>query len=619
MFQRPVTLRVTPLAAACAAGFALSVPRIAAAADLPPVVVTAARLPQALPDTLAHTTVLTRADIERLQAIDLVSLLAGEAGVQFATNGGRGTATSLFLRGSPARQVLVLVDGVPLSRQDATGQVGIEHLMLDQVERVEIVRGNVSALYGSGAIGGVIQVFTRSDAAAPRASVRLEAGARGLLHGSAQGSGRWGGTQLSLGVSGERDKGYSVLDPARQPAANPDRDGYRNTSAALNAAHTLAAGHTLRAGWVHSDGRLDYDSAFATPADQQSSRTRKDLLHLSSENAWSARWHSRASLSSQRDDARYHESGDWGYRARYRTVVDSLNWDNTLRLDAGWTLNAGLDLQRQAIDADDGFGGRYRHARDTAALFGGAQARLGAHDLALNLRRDDVDGVDARHSGSLGWGWQLASAWRVTARVANAFGVAPLGYLYAPYFGNPALKAERARSGELGLQWAPQDHRLRATLFSTRIEDELEYDTASERFENLARTRNRGLELSYAGRIGRTGLNASVTAQDPQDGLSGQQRLRRSKRLASLAVSQDLGQGWSAGLALRHAGERPDTGGVTLAAYTVADLTAQWQASRQLQWFARIENLGNARYETAAGYHQPPRGVFVGLRWRLGA
>lgn len=149
-----------PAVASCLAAFALCAPTSAVLADpVPTVVVTAARSPQLLTDTLPHTTVLLREDIERSQALDLPALLAAEAGVQFASNGGRGTATSLFMRGAPSRQVLVLVDGVPLARQDASGQVGIEHLMLDQVERIEVVRGNVSAMYGGGAIGGVIQVF----------------------------------------------------------------------------------------------------------------------------------------------------------------------------------------------------------------------------------------------------------------------------------------------------------------------------------------------------------------------------------------------------------------------------------------------------------------------------
>ena len=598
----------------------LSAPLVAAQADDgKTVVITATRNPQLLSDALPHTTVLLREDIERSQAIDLPTLLATEAGVQFASNGGRGTATSLFLRGAPARQVLVLVDGVPVSRQDATGQIGIEHLMLDQVERVEVVRGNVSALYGSGAVGGVIQLFTRKGNGNPQASVQVEAGSRGLLHLAAQGSTTLGKTQLSLGISGVRDEGYSALNPAQQPAANPDRDGYRNTSANFNLSQPLADGHRLGLGWLHSDGKLDYDSAFATPADLQTSRTTKDLFSLSSDNRFSAGWTSRVLLSSQRDDARYDETGSFGSSARFKTRVDGLNWTNTVTLSPALTLTAGLDHQRQQISADDGFGGLYDRSRNVNAVFGGLQARFGAHDFAFNLRHDDVGNVGAETTGSLAWGWQLAPAWKAIASVANAFAAPPLGYLYAPFYGNPDLQPELAKSAELGLQWALAGQRLRATLFQTKVQQELEYDSLTNRFGNLARTRNRGLELSYGGRFGKTDLSGSLTLQDPVDDLTGQQRLRRSEQLGSAALSQDLGAGWRMGLTLRHVGSRPDSGGITLAAYSVADLTAQWQINRSLQAFGRIENLADVNYQTANGYKQPPRGVFVGLRWKLGA
>ncbi|MBI5257388.1 MAG: TonB-dependent receptor [Burkholderiales bacterium] len=613
MSRSPLALGANSLVAACAAAFA----QPSAADGAATVVVTATRAPQALADVLPHTTVLDRTAIERSQAIDLASLLASESGIQFASSGPRGTATSLFVRGAPARQVLVLVDGVPLSRQDATGQFGIEHLMLDQVERIEIVRGNASSVYGSGAIGGVIQLFTRRAGAAPQASARLEAGSRGLLHGAVQGSASWGATQLSLGVSADRDTGFSALDAREVGNANPDRDGYRNTSAALHLRHELVADHAISAGWVYSDGRLDYDSAWATPVDVQRSRNRKHLLHVAGDSRWSPMWTSRVMLSRQRDDARNDESGDYGFRARYRTDLDSVNWDNQFRLSDRLSLNAGLDHQRQRIDADDGFGGLYQRSREASALFGGARGHWAAHEVSLGLRQDRISGVASRASGNLAWGWRFGPAWKLVASAANAFSAPPLGYLHAPYFGNPALKPERARSAELGLQWSVDAQRLRATLFHSRVHDELDYDPRSGRFENLARTRNRGLELSYAGRVGRTELRGSLTTQRPVDAVSGAGRLRRSELLGALTLSQDLGQGWRAGLSARHAGKRPDSGGVTLAAYTVADITVQWDMSPALQWFARVENLADVRYQTASGYNQAPRGVFAGLRWRL--
>ena len=617
MFNRSTSgRRATVVAAACATFFASMWPTASRADEPQSVVITAARAPQPLTDAIAHTTLLTRTDIERSQAVDLAALLASEAGIQLASNGVRGTATSLFMRGAPTRQVLVLIDGVALARQDATGQVGIEHLMLDQVERIEIVRGNVSALYGSGAVGGVIQVFTRRGGAA-QAAVQAELGARGFAQIAAQVSGGTGRSQWSLGVSGQRDQGLSALNPAQVPAANADRDGYRNLGATLNASHELATGHTLAFGWVHSDGRLAYDSAFGAPADVQDSRTRKDLLSLSSDNRITPTWTSRVRLSSQRDDARNHETGLYGYQDRYVTRAQGLSWVNELVLTPHTRWTAGIEQQQQRIDADDGFGGVYDHARAVTALFAGVSMQLGAHALALNLRRDRTGGVGARNSGRLGWGWQLESAWKLFASAGNAFSAPPLGYLYAPYFGNPALRPEVSRSAEAGLQFARAGQRLRATLFQTRVEDELEFDLGSYTFGNIARTRNRGLELSYAGRVGATDVRASLTAQRPVDDVTGARRLRRSDALASVSASHDLGQGWRIGLAGRYASARSDVGDARLAAYTVIDATTQWDVRPDLQWFARVENVGDARYQTALGYNQAPRGLFTGLRWRL--
>jgi vitamin B12 transporter len=610
MSKSPSAQRAATLLAAGVATLS-SLPAVAA--DQPTVVVTASRTPQLLTDTLPHTTVLLRRDIEQSQAVDLPSLLAMEAGVQFAANGGRGTATGLFLRGAPTRQVLVLVDGVPLSRQDASGQVGIEHLMLDQAERIEIVRGNVSALYGGGAVGGVIQIFTRQPTAKPEGSLRLEAGSRGLVHGSALLSGQVGSTGVALGISRSSDRGFSALDPTVQAAANPDRDGYANTSATLRLTQALAPGHALSAGWLHSDGRLDYDSAFDTPADVQRSRTRKDMLHLRSENQFRPGWDSSLTLSTQREDVRQHASGQFGFDSRYLTGGHGLNWLNTLELGAGLSATAGVDLQRQTIEVE----GSYERGRNVRALFGGLQWRLGAHDLAVHLRQDHVQGVGGHTSGSLGYGLQLAPAWKLIAQVANAFNAPPLGYLYAPFFGNPGLKPELSGSVEAGLQYAAGQQRVRATLFATHVKQELDYDPVARRFNNIARTRNQGLEVSYDGRVGSADLRASLTLQDPIDADTDARRVRRSRTLAALNLVQPLGAGVSVGAALRYAGDRPDAGGVLLPAYTVADVTAQWDLRPDLQLFGRIENLGDVRYQTANGYNQPPRGVFAGLRWRL--
>ena len=390
------------LAAACAG---LSSPpvraQLTAGTQLDPVVVTTIGYPQPLADSIAHSTVLTREDIERSQAVDLPSLLAREAGLQMTRNGGRGAATTLFLRGAPSSQVLLLIDGVPQTRQDATGALSVEHLMLDQVDRVEVVRGNVSAIYGSGAIGGVIQVFTRRGAGAPGGDVTVEGGSYGYGRLGANASGQFGDTRLAVGIAGQRSRGFSAQDPVVNPAVNPDNDGYRNGSGSASISHDWAAGHTVGAVVTQSDGRLDYDSGFATPADLQTSRTKITTARLTSSDQFTADWRSQLSYGWQQDDSQFEEGGAFGYSSHYTSGNELLNWSHRYTLNPDWKLSAGLEWQRQSIATDDGFGGVYDQSRNVGAVFAGAQGQVGARpvrpcqDAAVQKRRHGQRGQRA--------------------------------------------------------------------------------------------------------------------------------------------------------------------------------------------------------------------------------
>ena len=608
-------------AAACAASLALVSFNIAAqggapVAALDPVVITATGQAQPLTDTIAHATVLTREDILRSQAPDLPTLLAREAGLQFARNGGRGAATTLFLRGAPASQVLLLVDGVPQTRQDASGSLGVEHLMLDQVERVEVVRGNVSAIYGSGAIGGVIQVFTRRGQGAPGADVAAEGGSYGYARAAANAAGQWGPTRAAIGISGQRSSGFSAQDAAANPAVNPDDDGYRNASGSASLGYEFAPGHTVGLALTQTTGDLDYDSAFASALDTQDSRTTISTARLAASNQFTKDWASVLALGWQRDDSRFVESGAFGYTSQYTSGNQMLNWSNRYTLDANWKLNAGVEVQRQTIDTDDGFGGVYAYARNIGAFFAGLTGQAGAASVQANVRLDDIAGIGAQPTGYLGLGWQLAPKWKVTASASTAFNAPPLGYLYAPFFGNPDLQPEEARSAELGLQYAAENQLLRATLFSSRVRNEFQYDFATNRFENIARSDNRGLELSYSGVFANTELAASLTLQDPTNADTGERLLRRAATLASASAWQTIGA-WRVGVQWAYVGPRSDVGGVHLAGYSLVDLLAQWDLGHGAQLFGRVENLFNADYQSVAGYNTASLGGFIGLRWKF--
>lgn len=573
------------------------------------VVVTASRVPQPLAEALPHTTVITREDIARAQVPDLPTLLSREAGLQFTANGGLGTATSIFMRGASSSQVLVMVDGMPMTKQDATGAVSIEQLMLDQVERVEIVRGNVSAIYGSGAVGGVIQIFTRRGEGPPRASVRVEAGSRETGRASANLGGRSGATSWSVAASYLSTAGFTAIDPAKFAGANPDDDGYHNRSVSLGLAHDVAQGHTVGVKVYSSDGRGEYDSSFGAAADVHKRRSRLSSVQVHSENRFTDAWQSMLAIGEFRDRDRNEQSGSFDMVSDARTRTRSLQWTNTVTLAPRWQLTGGLSRQYQHIDTDD-----YDKSRTVDAVFAGISGSMGAHSMQLNLRHDDTETVRSKSTYYLGYGYQLTDSLKAIASASTAFNAPPLGYLYAPFYGNPDLKPEQARTQELGLQYAQGAHVVRATWFRGRVREQLVYDFATNRFENVARARNRGVEVSYTGRLDRTDLRASLTRQDPRDEDTGERLNRRARTLASLSVAHDLA-GWLIGADWRYTGDRTD-GTQDLSDYSVVDLTLRRALTRDLTLFGRIENAGNKHYETAYGYRQPTRGAFVGLQWR---
>ncbi len=493
--------------------------------------------------------------------------------------------------------------------------------MLDQIERVEVVRGNVSAIYGSGAIGGVLQIFTKKAGGKPHASLTIEVGSRGSskLGAAVQaGFGVDNATKLSVGLSTNKTRGFSALDTsiASNATANPDDDGYTNHNWSLALSHDLAKGHTVGLSTTHSDGRGNFDSAFDAPIDIHKSRNLVDATTFYTQNRITADWLSKLTWSESRDRNANDYQTAFPVQDEYISKNRLLNWTNTIALGADWLATAGIEQQRQGVNVDDGYGGLYAKDRRVSALFAGVQGQLGSHSLQLNVRRDNAQGLESQTTGYLGYGYAVTPDWKLIATTSTAFNIPPLGYLYAPSFGNPNLKPEKARSQELGVQYSAGTHVLRATVFSTHSRDQFEYDFASSQFQNISRSKNNGLEVSYNGQVGKTELRSSLTLQNPVDEATGDTLRRRAKSLASLSLSHPIGP-WTLGSGLTHSGVRQD-GTNTLGAYTLLDISARYQITKELKAFGRIENLINVRYQTAYGYNQAPRGVFVGLNWQPG-
>ncbi|MGA8010333.1 MAG: TonB-dependent receptor [Thiomonas sp.] len=590
------------------------------AAALPPVVVSATGYPQPLSDALPSVSVITREQIEQRGAQNLTTLLQQIAGVQVATNGGPGQASNVFVRGFGGTDVLVLLDGVPMNGQDSTGTSYLNNFTADQIQRIELIRGNVSAIYGSGAIGGVVLITTREGSKQPQASVAATAGSRNTATVSANASGRAGNTALQAGISRYTTQGFSAINPAQQANVNPDANGYGNTTMNGSIVQTLAPGQSLGLRAFHSQGRASYDSfgAYANPTDTNLSSTTQELDQLFSDNKLTAAWKSHLSASQQSTTNTTQNFSAYPYDDTYRTRVRQLLWRNVVQLGGGWTVTGGLDLQRQSIASVTGsIPGR---ERDAKAVFAGLNGAFSGNEIQLNLRHDAINGYAGQNTGYLGYGRELGAGFKAIASYSTAFNAAPLGYLYAPYYGNADLKPEKAHSAEAGLQWSKGPNVLRGTLFQTKMTDQWQYDFTTSTFQNIASSRTRGLELSGRGAWKGWGYDANLTLQQPVDNSKpGDPTLqRRARSLANVSVKREISSVLY-GATVHYSGPRWDngpTGRVTLGSYTTVDLTASGAVSKSWDWNARVQNLFDKEYQTVYGYNREPLGVFIGLTWR---
>jgi vitamin B12 transporter len=609
--------RAAPLLAFCSLAFAQT--------EDDPVVVTASRTEQRLRDTIPHTTVLTRKDIQDSQAVDLPTILRREAGVEVVQDGGLGQTARLSMRGSRTAQVLVLIDGVRVE-DSASSTTALQHLMLDDIERIEVVRGNVSSLYGSNAMGGVVQVFTRRGTGTPAPYGELTAGSHDttkLLAGYGGQFGESGSTRLNVSVLRLDTRGFSAIDPRFAPNANPDDDGYRNESISASIAQRLGHGHEIGARLLRTRTKVDYDdgSAFAAPTDVHNADQNLGMTQLYWDAQFLERWKSRIAASEGTDYRTDFFNGAFSFSSNTRSR--QLIWDNEVRVAPLHTLSLAADRLEQALDSS--FAGQQKRDVNGARL--GYLGRVGAHSLQANARYEDYSDFGRADTYYLGYGFDLTEAWRLTASAGTAFRAPNFADLFGvPGFSlpNPELRAERSRSYELGVQWASAGHRVRVVAFNTEFKDEIAFNNAANQSQNLEKAKVNGVETSYSGRLAGTDLTAALTVQDvveQQAGGAEQAGLRRAKAYGSISAFRSFSR-LRLGGELLASGDRPDvnvanpTERVQVPGYTVLNLLARFNYNKNLFMAARLENALDKEYQLVHGFNTPPRGLYVTAGWQ---
>jgi vitamin B12 transporter len=563
-----------------------------------PIVITAGRIEQQLGEVPARITVLDRDTIERSQAPDLLELLRLEAGVDLARTGGPGGQTSVFLRGSNSNHVLVLIDGVRVAAS-GTGAFTWEILDPSLIERIEIVRGPRAARWGSDAIGGVIQIFTRRG---PGAEASLRYGSDDDRRAAA----RWGSDSFSLSAMARKVDGFSSQNP-RGFAFDPDDDGFRNLGAAVGGRVDLAGGTLDWRGRIAS-GRTEFDQG---ESDFDNASWRADFRGPAR-----GPWQIQAGLGML--DDRLETATAFGVNR-----VDTRRWQADVLLEralAGghvWLL--GLDAWRESGESR----GQWNESRSNLGLFTGLDGRIGTLGYELALRLDDDENFGTETSGNLGLNWRVADPIRLYASIGRGFRAPDFSQLYSPGFdglfaGNPALEPERSWATELGMDWRiATGQRLGLSLFENRIDDLIDFSGPAFGAINVREARIRGLELSHDLRRGPWSSAFNLTWQDPEDRSTGLDLLRRADFKGNWVLERDFSQRARLGMELVHVGRRSDVGSVRLPSYTLVNLRAAWRWRDNLSAELRLENLDGRDIEPLFGFNAAGRTLQLQLGWSL--
>ena len=596
-----------------ASAFAMLVPSLSAAQQpqsLAPVIVSAARVEQPVSAALPDATVITRAEIERSLAPDLLTLLARLPGVEIAQLGGIGSQTSLFLRGAETRHVLVLVDGMPMNNLNFS-TASLDQIMTSQVERVEIVRGNVSSLYGSQAVGGVIQIFTRGGDGTG-VDARAGGGSRGTYEAQAGARGGAGGWHFGVNASVLDTDGFNAIRQAERPGTNPDRDGFRTTGASGQIGFTWAPDQSVTLRALRTRGHLEYDSEFGPATQADESVQVIENVHAVARNRLASNWVSQLSVGRLRDDLDARETAFPYYVVSTGT---QFAWDNEIDLAPGWKATLAAEHLRQTIDSDTTYAVDHRTVK---AVRAGLLGAAGVHSVQLNVRRDDYSDFGIATTGYAGYGFALTDALRLSASASTAFTAPTFNDLFYPFGGNPDLEPERSRAYEAGLQYRRGAATARAQAFYSRVRHLIGFDSAFNRV-NIGRATIKGVELSADTALGAWRARVAATLQNARDDETDTRLVRRARAFGNLQIVR-TGTTLDLEANLRATGHRTDRAGGAaraLGGYGSIDLAARWRVRRELLLTLRVENALDHEFENAYGYRGTPRGVFGGVELHL--
>jgi vitamin B12 transporter len=597
-------------------GLALSVSAIAGepAESLDKIVVTATRYPVPIDDVVPATFIVERAELERSLAPDITDILRFRTGLEVGRYGGPGQTTSLFLRGTDSNHTLVLLDGVRIN-PGTVGGAALQNISPQLVERIEVVKGPRSTLYGTDAIGGVIQIFTHASHA-DGFSTSGSYGSDATLSGNATGG--WQGATARAGF------GLNYLESDGFPPLTTDLRGGAYDDFSFNLAGSIDVGSgSLGATFWRAHGAVEY-MGFSNRA-QESAQFAQDYVNEAGavHYEWQlGGWQSRIEVGRMVDDLDQgrvqdllgsFESTD--YSTTHRTTM---GWQNDFDLSDSQRLSAGISFADEAA-RNEAFG---EIDTDVANYYVQDHLNLGRHDFTAAIGYVDHETAGGHTTWNVDYGIHVTSSLRLIASAGTAFR-APDATDRFGSGGNVELNPEKSRNYEVGLRYAiAGDQRLNLSAFHNDVDELITYVITNPmnfdgQLQNVDRARIRGIELGYQIERSNWQLRAEAIYQDPEDRATGDQLLRRAKENFTLGYLQRLGR-FEIGIDLLAAGERFDFGATELDSYVLTNLSARLNLGAGWSATAQIENVLDEEYELVSGYRTQDRAAYIGVRYDAG-
>ena len=613
------------------------------------IVVTATRTPTPLDRVSASITVLDKATIDRAQDIGATELLLRTPGISMSRNGGYGTATSLRIRGAESEQTVVVIDGVKLNDPSSTGGgYNFANLLIGDAQRIEVLRGPQSTLWGSQAIGGVVNIVTASPQAPIEGSFDIEAGSRDTVSARAALGGVSGPLSWRIGGQSFTTEGISAIAPA---FGGGERDGYTNRNVAGRAELALGANASIDLRGYYSTGRVEIDGFSGDAPDYSHNREFVGYAGLNfalldgrlrNRIAYNYTDTDRDSYSPELEQPLSFEAAGKNRRFEYQGIFDLSD-----RISATF----GVENERSRFKSRSPSGSLadplpdfVRGKAEITSVYGQLTVRpLDGLTINGGVRHDDHNRYGGRTLFSAGGIWTLPSGTTLRASYGEGFKAPSLYQLFSEY-GNVNLDPERAHGWEAGAQQAFFGDMLTigATYFERTTTGQIIYNgcdvgttdplcvvpgTDTPRwgyYLNVARAEAHGIEADAAFRLGGLTLDGNYSwtvAEDRSAGTAneGNWLPRRPRHLANASLSYDFAFGLTLGSAVRWAGKSYDnaSNATRLDDYTLVDLRAEYRLSDSLRLFARAENVFDEQYMTAYRYGTLGRSIYAGIRGRF--